>query len=81
MGATVEEAAPDLKEAQETFQILRAAQFAASKAPLLEKHRDLLKPEVIWNIEKGQKLTAEEIGKAERWRGELFYRTAKFFET
>lgn len=80
MGATVEEACPDLKESQETFQILRAAQFAASKAPLLEKHRDLLKPEVIWNIEKGQKLTAEEIGKAERWRGELFYRTAKFFE-
>ncbi|KZD12037.1 amidase, partial [Oceanibaculum pacificum] len=81
VGAIVEEAAPDLREASETFQILRAAQFAASKAPLLASHREHLKPEVIWNIEKGLKLTAEEIGKAELWRGEMFHRTAKFFET
>ncbi|MBU2091614.1 MAG: amidase [Alphaproteobacteria bacterium] len=81
LGATVEEASPDLRHASETFQVLRAAQFAASKAPLLETHRALLKPEVIWNIEKGQKLTAEEIGQAERWRGEMYHGMVKFFET
>ena len=26
------------------------------KAELLREHRDLLKPEVIWNIEKGYKI-------------------------
>jgi len=80
-GAVVEAACPDLKETEEVFDILRAAQFAAGKQPLLESHRDQLKPEVVWNIEHGLKLTAAAIGKAERTRGEMFQRLATFFET
>src|SRR5947209_1688728 len=55
-GAIVEEAHPDLREAHECFHVLRAFDFAVSKAALLREHRDLLKPEVIWNIEQGLKL-------------------------
>src|ERR1700723_2336430 len=56
-GAIVEEAHPDLREAHECFHVLRAFDFAISKAALLRSKRDQLKPEVIWNIEEGLKLT------------------------
>ncbi|MGF1607884.1 MAG: amidase [Kiloniellales bacterium] len=81
MGIAVEEACPDFAGALEAFQVLRAAGFAADKAELLRDHRDKLKPEVIWNVEKGLALTAEDIGRAELARGALFYRIAAFFET
>ncbi len=50
-------------------------------AALLENHRAQLKPEVIWNIEKGLALTGAEISRAEAQRGAMFQRTRKFFET
>jgi amidase len=52
-GVIVEEAHPDLSEAHECFQVQRALAFATAMKPLLDTHRDKLKPEVIWNIEKG----------------------------
>lgn len=79
LGASVEEDTIDLHDAEETFQTLRAAQFVGSYASLLETHRDQLKPEVIWNINKGLELTADEIARAELARGALFHRTAEFF--
>src|SRR5262245_22870667 len=56
-GAVVEEAHPDLTGVHACFHVLRAYDYAVSKAELLRTHRDLLKPEVIWNIEKGLALT------------------------
>ena len=78
LGAEVEEACPDLSRATEVFTTLRAAGFVTARAPLLERHRDRLKPEVAWNIEHGLRLTAGEIGLAERERGEMQRRTAAF---
>lgn len=80
LGARVEEASPDLHDAEEIFQVLRAAQFAATKADLLRDKRDLLKPEVVWNIEQGFRLTAEQIGRASLGRGALYQRMLDFFE-
>jgi amidase len=74
------DACPDLSDAVEVFRVLRAEQFVTARAPLLERHRELLKPEVIWNIETGMKLTAEEIGRAERRRGQMQASAAAFFE-
>lgn len=71
LGVEVIEASPDFGAAVETFLVLRAALFAANMAPLLAQHRDLLKPEVIWNIEKGLGLDAGTIGAAERARGAM----------
>jgi amidase len=71
-GVIVEEAHPDLPDAMKCFQVLRAAGYAAGMLPLLEKHRDLLKPEVIWNIEKGLKLSGEEIAHAQAQRAVLY---------
>jgi amidase len=75
----VEEACPDLSDAEAIFATLRAAGYAAGMAPLLERHRDKLKPEVIWNIEHGLSLDAEAIGRAERARGALYHRVVDFF--
>jgi len=72
---------PDFAEAPETFQTLRAAGYAAGKAELLASHRDQLKPEVIWNIEKGMALTADSIGAALRAQGRLCARIGRFFES
>ena len=48
-------------------------------APLLRDHREQLKPEIVWNIEKGFSLSPEQISMAERARGALFQRTTEFF--
>jgi amidase len=80
-GVIVEEAHPDLREAHECFHVLRAFDFAVTKAKLLREHRDLLKPEVIWNIEQGLKLSVQQIERAEAQRVALAQRALKFFET
>ncbi|HLN08424.1 MAG TPA: amidase family protein [Xanthobacteraceae bacterium] len=80
-GVIVEEAHPDLSEAHDCFQVLRALDFALSKAKLLRPHRDLLKPEVVWNIEQGLKLTVEDIERAEAQRLTLMQRVNAFFAT
>jgi amidase len=78
-GVAVEEAHPDLSEAHECFQVLRALDFAVSKAALLREQRHLLKPEVIWNIEKGLALSIVEVERAELQRIVLMKRMVDFF--
>lgn len=78
-GVIVEEAHPDFREAHECFQVLRALSFATGLKTLYENHRDKLKPDVIWNIEKGLKLTGAEIARAEMQRGLMFARAREFF--
>jgi len=79
-GAIVEEAHPDLSEAHECFHVLRAYDFAISKAALLRSKRDLLKPEVIWNIEEGLKLSVDQLARAEAQRIAMTARTLEFFK-
>jgi amidase len=80
-GAVVEEAHPDLREAHECFHVLRAFDFAITKASLLRTKRDQLKPEVIWNIEEGLKLSVEQLERAEAQRVAMTARTLEFFRT
>ncbi len=79
LGVVVEETHPDLREAHECFHVLRAFDFAMTKAQLLRTKRDLLKPEVIWNIEQGLKLTIEQIERAEAQRVAMTARAVEFF--
>lgn len=78
-GVAVEEAHPDLSEAREAFQTLRAVSFAAAHRQKLKDCPELLKPEMIWNIEKGLSLNASEIARAEAQRAEIVRRTHAFF--
>src|ERR1700733_13403852 len=80
-GAIVEEAHPDLSEAHECFHVLRAFDFAISKSALLRSKRDQLKPEVIWNVEEGLKLTVDQLVRSEAQRVAMVERTLEFFKT
>src|SRR5262249_41981710 len=60
--------------------VLRAFDFALTKADLLRTKRDLLKPEVIWNIEEGLRLTVEQIARAEAQRVAMTARAMEFFK-
>lgn len=80
-GVIVEEAHPDLSDAVRNFMVLRGGIYVARIAPLLEKHRHLLKPEVIGNTEFGLGLTLSEVVAAELAQGEIVRRMARFFET
>jgi amidase len=67
-GLAVAEETPDLALCNDAFRPLRAFQFAALRAEALRQSRDKLKPEVVWNIEQGLKLTAAELAAAEAAR-------------
>jgi amidase len=79
-GIPIDEAHPDLSEAHECFQVLRALSFAVNRAKFLREHRNLLKPEVIWNIETGLALKIDDIVKAEAQRVALAGRMLAFFD-
>jgi amidase len=70
--ADVEEAAPDCSGAIETFRTLRAAHVADSYGALLSERRAELTPTVIWNIEAGAQLTAQDYLAAERRRTVIY---------
>ena len=77
-GVVVEEATPDLSGLHDCFRVLRARNFATSMGPLLEQHRDKFKVDIIWNIEQGLALTADEVARAERHRTLLTQRMVAF---
>ncbi len=79
MGAEVEEACPDMGDAEWVFQTLRGASFVANYRTLLAEHRSELKPEVIWNVEHGLGLSQDDVARAKLERGALINRTAEFF--
>jgi amidase len=80
LGCIVEEAEPDFSGATEAFETQRAVNYLARFGGLLEKHRDKLKQDVIWNIEQGRRLTPERIARAGSLRTELFQRMRSFLE-
>lgn len=79
LGAAVEEATPDFSNSIDTFQTLRGLLFAALRGELLATERARINSSIIWNIEKGLNLSAEEIIRAERERAALYHRVAAFF--
>lgn len=78
MGCIVEETCPDLKDAEEVFNVWRAWRFAQAYSSLLDKHRDEMKDTVIWNVEKGLKLTGPQISDAEIKRTKLYHHLLHF---
>jgi len=79
-GVIVEEAHPDLRQAHDVFQVLRAFHYAASHRQKLADHPDLLKPEMIWNVEKSLRLTPTELLDAEEQRAAMIDGTVAFFD-
>ena len=80
IGVQVEDADPDLADADEVFRVLRAWNFETSFGALLKTQRHLMKDTVIWNIEEGARLTGAQVGGAELKRTELYHRVRRFME-
>lgn len=80
LGCIVEEACPDLSGADEVFLAIRRWRSWNLLGPLLEKHRDEMKPEAVSEIESGAKLSAADIAKAMIQHGELMNRMRRFQE-
>ena len=71
---------PDFSGAIDSFQVLRALLFAHVRGDLLPDHRARINPDIVWNIEMGQNLSAAAIITAMRQRSALFQRVARFFD-
>ncbi len=80
LGCVTEEAHPDLRDADEIFTTWRAWFYELAFGPLLDRHRDVLKDTVIWNIEAGRALTGPQLGDAERKRAALDQRVRQFMD-
>ena len=76
----VEETTPDFSDAIACFHDLRAAGMVLAFDEMLAEERELIKPDLIWNIEQGLPLDASAIGRAERVRAALYHRMVDFFE-
>ena len=80
LGCLIEDATPDLRDADEVFRVLRAWNFELALGDLKRTHRALLKDTVIWNIEEGERLSGPQIGAAEVKRTQLYHRMREFME-
>jgi amidase len=80
LGCIVEDACPDLRDAEEVFLTLRAWNYWHTLGPLLEKHRLVMKPEAVWQIEAGRSLSGAQIADAMARHGELMQRMRLFQE-
>jgi len=80
IGCDIDEAVPDLTDADRIFKDLRAFSLTGM-APLVAEHRDLFKPEAIWNIESGLALSAEAVQRAMADQAALFERVGNFMAT
>ena len=79
LGCVVEEAEPDLRDADEIFRTLRAIAFARTHERHLRQHREALKDTVVWNTEQGLALSAMDVARAEMRQAALFDRVVDFF--
>ena len=80
LGCIVEEASPDLKDADQIFLTIRGFRNAALYGPLLATHRDQMKPEAIREVEDGLRLTSADVAKAMTLHSQLLERVRRFQE-
>jgi amidase len=80
LGCRVDDAEPDLSDADEIFKTLRAYAFVAGLGPVIAGHRDVVKETIRWELDRGERLTAVEIGRAELKRTELYHRMRTFMQ-
>ncbi len=80
IGCEVEDAEPDWSGADRVFKTFRAWQFATAYGDLLTRHRDRMQDTLVWNIEQGRALRADDLGRAEVLRTRLYHRVREFME-
>jgi amidase len=80
LGCIVEDDEPDFTDFDGVFKTVRALAFLTGVAPRVTGHRDQVKETILWEIERGERLTVAEITWAETKRTELYHRMRQFME-
>jgi amidase len=80
LGCIVDEAEPDFADFDAVFKTVRALAFVTGVAPGVAGHRDQVKDTILWEIDRGERLTAAEIAWAETKRTELYHRMRQFMD-
>ncbi|WP_413543833.1 amidase family protein [Citricoccus nitrophenolicus] len=81
LGASVVPACPRLRDADRVFEATRAFDMALSLREVVAGHPGQVKDEVIWNVERGVALTAEDLMEVAVARGRLDQEIGRFFGT
>ena len=81
LGCVIEEAEPDLSDADLAFETLRALSMASQFGGLIKTKRQQFKPSAIWNIEAGLALSAKTIADAIAARTRLYHGMREFLNT
>ncbi|MFM7417794.1 MAG: amidase [Alphaproteobacteria bacterium] len=80
LGAVVEEAHPEIGDLNEAFLVLRSQHFVVDREKMLQEHRDKIKPDIIWQTERGLKETASRLAWAEHERRRFFISMRDLFK-
>jgi len=80
LGCIVEEGEPDWTGAHEGYDSLRAWGYATSQAENVRLHRDLVKDTILWEFERGSKLSNADIARALGLRSRAWDRMRVFQE-
>jgi amidase len=81
LGCLVEDASPDLSDAEHVFLTFRRQRAFKNLGALLWTDRRRMKPEAVEEIERGAGITPADVAKAEKKHAKLLARIGKFFET
>jgi amidase len=75
----LKECGPDFSGAMDAFMRLRGSILYRTLGHLIEAEREKLTPSVIWNIERGKEISADDFLKAEQERSRIWRNVARFF--
>lgn len=78
LGCVVEDACPDFGNVDEIFVTLRTWASWNTYGPLLATHRSLIKPEAVWDIERGASVSGEDLARTLMQQGQLLERMRLF---
>jgi amidase len=71
---------PDCTDATKAFETLRAVSLYHSHSRLCRDHRDECSSSFVWNVERGQGISAQQYVDAEAMRTRIYRRFAEFFQ-
>jgi amidase len=80
MGCVIEDVEPEMTDADEAFEVLRALGYVQSFAALLQTHGDQLKETLAENTRFGLSLTGDRVARALTLQTEMFHRMRSLLE-
>lgn len=80
LGCIVEEAEPDMRDADECFLAWRHWAFELQFSEMFDAHPDKINAYAHWHVEEGRKLTGPDLSRIEAKRTALYQRMREFME-